>query len=802
MKTLLAFPSHDVAFSPLTLSNRRKWKNILQCVVFSSALTSISAWAAPATPPRASTSKPQPATKARRGEAVRSPLAPKAETISVYGQGSTRQMTSVTSSMLRETVPGTSPMKALNRLPGVMYQSADPFGAYEYSSSLFMRGFSQAQLGFTLDDVPLGDQQFNNYNGLSITRAISTDNVSGVDVSQGAGAIDVASTSNLGGAMQFHSRDPSHKRGGNVEQTFGSNSTFRTFVRLDSGDLNHTGTRFYISYARTSLNLWKGGGYNYSDQVNAKFVQPLARGSSFKAFFNWSSIQQFDYQDMSLNYLHTVGSHLANYYPDYGAAYQAALGNFRPDIARSSDPLDAAYYAGTANRQDFLGGMTLNENLNDHLNWKTTLYGHGDSGYSTWTTPYTPSPNGSPLSVRTQNPGILRGGILSALTHHYGANTFNTGVWYEYGQFTEGRYFSETPLLGQGTLGNPTDHFPTGIFANPWNEKFQTSTFQFHIQDTYQITPHLKINAGFRSMVVQSGNQVLNQDSSYNGGNRVAQGRLTASNAFLPQVSTNWRFLPHNELFFDVSHNMRAFPEDGYGTNVAATPWTTNQKAFDATARNLKPETDWVYEGGYRYTTPLVTGLLSAYRMNFSNRLQLVSTGPIVNPVTAVQNVGGVTTNGVEGSVTIRPLEGLSFYNSISYAHSTYDQDVQTSGGLEPTKGKLIPNYPALMYKGVIAYEWRNLNVHLDGNYLSHRYLTYTNDTKVPGYFIANFGARYRFTKIPALKNLTASFNIYNLFNKTYVATTGELGNSFSGSPQTFMMGAPRQFFGTVSVDF
>lgn len=161
-----------------------------------------------------------------------------------------------------------------------------------------------------------------------------------------------------------------------------------------------------------------------------------------------------------------------------------------------------------------------------------------------------------------------------------------------------------------------------------------------------------------------------------------------------------------------------------------------------------------------------------------------------------------MTTNGVEGSVTLRPLNGLSIYNSISYAHSTYDQNVQTSSGLEPTKGKLIPNYPTLMYKGSIAYEWRDWTMHIDGNYLSRRYITYTDDAKVPGYFLANVGARYRFGKLSVLKNVTASFNIYNLFNKTYVATTGELGNSFTGSPQTFLMGAPRQFFGTISADF
>ncbi|MBB2200483.1 hypothetical protein [Gluconacetobacter tumulisoli] len=30
----------------------------------------------------------------------------------------------------------------------------------------------------------------------------------------------------------------------------------------------------------------------------------------------------------------------------------------------------------------------------------------------------------------------------------------------------------------------------------------------------------------------------------------------------------------------DVSHNTRAFPEDGYGTNASASPWTASQTTF------------------------------------------------------------------------------------------------------------------------------------------------------------------------------------------------------------------------------
>ncbi|NVN38604.1 TonB-dependent receptor [Komagataeibacter swingsii] len=724
------------------------------------------------------------------------------ETIYAFGHGSTRQMTSLSRVQMERSVPGTSPLKVLNQLPGVMYQSADPFGAYEWSSSLYMRGFSQGQLGFTLDGVPLGDQQFNNSNGLSITRAISSDNIGRTDVSQGAGALDVASTNNLGGAVQFYSADPSHKRETTVEQTFGSNSTFRTFVRVNSGDLNKTGTRFYASYARTSLNLWKGSGYNYSDQVNFKIVQPLHGESSIKAFFDWSSLQQYDYQNMSLNYLKNIGPNLSNFYPDYGAAYAAAEGHYPASYGSASDPKDASYYAGTANRTDYLGGLTIDQYFGHQVEWKTTLYGHGNGGYSTWVSPYTPSPNGAPLSTRVQNPNILRGGFLSAVTYKTGRNTFNSGVWYEIGQFTESRAFAEAPLLGQGTLGNLTNGYPSNIFATAWNERFLTNTFQFHMQDSYRILHNLTVQAGFRSMLVVEKNDVLEQNPKYNAGNIAAQGSLTSSDAFLPQVSVNWRFLPRNELFFDVSHNMRAYPEDGYGTNASITPWSANQAQFNATAKGLRPETDWVYEGGYRYTSSFVSALLSLYRVNFSNRLQLISTGPIINPITAVQNVGGVTSNGVEGSVTLHPINGLTIFNSVSYNHSTYDQNVATSSGLERIKGKLIPNYPSFMYKGVIAYNYRNFGAHLDGNYISRRYLTYMNDEHVPGYFLANFGISYTFPKLSVFHDVKASFDIYNLFNKTYVATTGTVGNVFTGDDQNFLMGAPRQMFGSIRASF
>ncbi|RZK90048.1 MAG: Plug domain-containing protein, partial [Methylobacterium sp.] len=90
--------------------------------------------------------------------------------IVVLGFGQSRQVQTVTASDLERLTPGTSPLKAIAKLPGVNFQSSDAFGAYEWSTRISLRGFNQNQLGFTLDGVPLGDMSYGNVNGLHVSR--------------------------------------------------------------------------------------------------------------------------------------------------------------------------------------------------------------------------------------------------------------------------------------------------------------------------------------------------------------------------------------------------------------------------------------------------------------------------------------------------------------------------------------------------------------------------------------------------------------------------------------------------------
>jgi iron complex outermembrane receptor protein len=167
--------------------------------------------------------------------------------------------------------PGTSIQKALNFLPGVSAQSIDALGVNEQSLSLQVRGFNTTHLGYTLDGMPLGDGAYNNYNGLTISRALISENLGRADLATGIAGLGIASTSNLGGALTYFSSDPARTRASQSSQTVGSENSLRTFVRVDTGE--HGGFSAYLSGQYTQQDLFVNqGAYKKSTgkQFNGK----------------------------------------------------------------------------------------------------------------------------------------------------------------------------------------------------------------------------------------------------------------------------------------------------------------------------------------------------------------------------------------------------------------------------------------------------------------------------------------------------------------------------------------------------
>jgi len=747
--------------------------------------------------------------------------------VTVTAEGATRDIQTIDQKQLLEATPGTSPIAILGRLPSVSIESADPYGAYEWAVRISVRGFNQNQLGFTLDDIPLGDMSYGNLNGLHISRALIDENLGHATLSQGTGALETASTSNLGGAVQFFSTEPSDKRGFVAQQSFGSFAGSRTFVRYDTGTLPGR-TRLFVDGVYQSSDKWRGLGpirQSYY-QFNTKLVQPIGTRSLLTAYADYSNRQEVDYQDDNKVWVNKLGYHWDNY-GNWADSVQAAnacngVGNYPTQIASltaDEDPCDAGYYAAGGLRKDFLGYIKYETALTSHLTWKSSIYGHHNNGAGLWFTPYLATYDSmyqavSPISERTSEYRIARGGVLSSMSYDAGRNKLEGGIWFEKESFDLARRFYATTMDGPGRSIYDTPTFP---FFTQWAYNFPTNLFQIHLQDEFKLTSSFAIQAGFKTSETYTNGILTGYDQiGYNSGHSLlnakdteanyAQGKLTSGKPFLPQVGINYKFGKGNEIFGDVAENARAFQAGGKGFGTS--PWGTTQAGFNALTSNLKAEGSWSEEVGFRHNDNHLQAQASYFHVNFSNRLLAISQGPgIAGNAAILSNVGGVTTNGVDGAITARFYNGWSLYNALTYSNSTYNADYNAS----PTKviatgGKTVVDTPKVLYKNELTYNHKGFDIHAGSDYMSKRYFTYTDDNYVDGRMLGDFGTSYHMDEVGPFSQLKLQLNVYNLASTKYWATIGTNGfvasDPTSVNNNTLQTGTPRTITGTFTVKF
>jgi iron complex outermembrane receptor protein len=729
--------------------------------------------------------------------------------IVVYGFGETRQVQSIGKDDIALLTPGTSPLKAIQKLPGVNFQSADAFGAYEWSSRISLRGFNQNQLGFTLDGVPLGDMSYGNYNGLHVSRAIISENLGTVSVSQGAGNLATASTSNLGGTLTFTSRDPSKDLGIAASGTYGSNDTWRGFVRIDSGDLG--GIRGYLSYGYLNAGKWKGEGEQRQHQVNAKVVADVGEGK-ITAFLNWSDRRENDYQDMSAEMISRLGRDFDNLAPDWQTAYQiaaiarnqqwlAANGSAFPQSAAPFPQygftfpspitsLDDGYYDAAGLRRDWLGGVTFETPLTDQLSVKVQGYYHNNHGQGLWWTPYTDSPSGAPMAIRTTEYDMDRAGTIGSLAWETGPNRLEVGGWYESNDFHQARRFYG---LANTLAGSSRDSlkFQKNPFLTQWDFNYDTQTLQYYVMDKLDLG-QLTISGGWKGVRVENKATPI-----VSGG--LASGDISSEDWFLPQLGLLYRINDNAEVFANYTENFRPFVS-------AATSglFGISQASFNASAGNLKPETSKTIEGGLRYRTGMFQAALAGYYVDFNNRILAVQVGaPIEGRPSELQNVGSVRSYGFEASGTVTLMHGLSATASYAYNNSTYRDNVLSGVTTIPLKGKTVTDSPKHIASAELAYDSDLFFGRIGANYMSKRYYTYTNDQSVGGRVVADASIGI---KVPEGMGFLTGFaiegSVTNLFDKDYVGTVGSGGFGNSGDAQTLLPAAPRQFFVTLRKGF
>lgn len=783
---------------------------------------------------------PVPADAAEGG----SPIADESNII-VTGAKATRSATAITSFEMQKILPGVSPLKAIQTLPGVMYVTADPWGNNEQNASLFIHGFSAGQLGYTLDGVPLGDQNYGNYNGLSPQRAIISENVGSVVVATGAAELGLASTSNLGGGVETFSSDPREQMGAQINQTVGSYGTSRTFVRLDSGVFGD-GNSAYVSASRQRARAWDFNGRQGGWAANAKFVHDDSNGK-LTAYFAYSDKTEPN-EDSTTIYKNPANAAQAYQpytrpflYPDFAAAvaYLDANGN-----VPATQAVNYRNYYSDAQRTDYLGYLKYQAHISDAVDWSTQAYYHHNDGVGVVAGPitvaslptlfalYFPGQNlkiatgNSGYAIRTTEYRIDRGGVISNLNVTLGNHKFEAGAWFEHNSSAAYRRWYALDVT------QPQNYSPYIRPSNPlftqYGSEIRNDVVQLHVQDDWQVTPRILVQGGFKSSLQFANGYFTVQPiigSLPGSSSALPNGEIDTKRWFLPSIGAKWDATDHEQIYVNVQKNLRQYMTYGGG---GVSPWSVgSQAAFDNIKNNGRPESSWTYEIGLRSNHDFGNGVslnaqVNYYHVDFHDRLIGITAavggiagGSISGGTPALFNVGSVKTDGVDAAVTLRMGPHFSLYNALSYNRSIYDSDYSattgmatgtriggtlTVNGVIPTGGKKVPVSPSWLNKTVATVTIGAFEAQMIGDYVGRRYATFTNDAFVDPTFQASLRVAYQ---LPAqmfnMHKAELSVNVTNLFQERGVSTVsaGSNTNTYNVYPI-----APRQWFATLSVQF
>jgi outer membrane receptor protein involved in Fe transport len=568
------------------------------------------------------------------------------------------------------------------------------------------------------------------------------------------------------------------------------------------------------------------------------------------------------------------------FYPDFGGyrtGYLNASGN-------SPSAVGSNYrnYYSDAQRTDYLGYARLDAHLAKNLTWSNTAYSHHNDGAGvvagplgqsiTTAQPYldpayaslptncrftannngvrpaactaltdaqasaagaalVKATGGSGLITRTTEYRINRWGVISALNLDVGRHKIELGGWYEYNGTTQWRRWYAVDANNPSTS---TPYIRPLEAAQPLFTQYQGDAkiqeLQLHLQDRWQPTDKLTIEAGFKTSAQWADGRFpvqpkLGSLSGLTGG--LPQGKINTFNWFLPAFGASYDFNGHEQVYFNVQKNLRqysAYLAGGGG------PWFTgSQAAFDAFATQGKPETSWTYEAGLRTNRSFGGGValqaqINYYHVDFSNRLLAISTNPggiagsgITGGTSILVNVGNVKTDGVDAAFTLRLGSVFSLYNALSYNLSKYKSDYLSTaagigaatgtciggfavtGGVVPTCGKELPGVAKWMNKTVATVSVGPFEVQGIGDYVGRRQATYTNDASLPSYFLASARVAVKAPEnVLPLSKAELALNVTNVFDtKGWSSLSGASVSGYSVYPI-----APRQWFVTLSAGF
>ena len=134
----------------------------------------------------------------------------------------------VTRQYIEMQSPASTALDMIKNLPSVTVSTVDSSGIL--GGKINSRSLTDSDMGILLNGVPVATAYYLNQN-------VDTENVNMISVTPGSSAIDLPVTSAAAGIMDSQTMTPSHKFGGLMDFSYGTNNMSREFLRVESGDI-------------------------------------------------------------------------------------------------------------------------------------------------------------------------------------------------------------------------------------------------------------------------------------------------------------------------------------------------------------------------------------------------------------------------------------------------------------------------------------------------------------------------------------------------------------------------------------
>lgn len=678
---------------------------------------------------------------------------------------------------------------ALAYVPGVHFGGGDASGIAEGTFSI--RGFSNDQIGFTRDGVPLNDPLYQTPHADFMG---DPENYGSVSVLYGSAAVDAPTLTASGGSVEIKTVAPTADPGFLFKQGFGSNSLRRTFARVNSGEQD--GFSGWLSVSHTEGNLWTDGpGEERATRVEGNLQYKWGNGNSINGIFSLFDMKTNSYLNPTLAQFSSEPYRTG--YPDLafptsGPTYGA--GESLPDGGASAKLQRADFSIQTY-------GLNSVFNLTDSIRLRVDPYyvrvADGAASVAAVLLPdalLAPGYSGAdksgyrPVALEI-DPSQYRVGTPAKLDFSLSdTNSLQLGAWFDYIHAN-----NQQPAVAIGADGSPVSTNGGGIITGAdgkplyfTNQQNRISTQKVWLQDTWNFAPQwlLTTSLAFQHTLLQGTNLAgLLSGSGYTAS--------AAYNRVLPSASLAYQIDARNQVYVSATSNIR--------TPAAAS-------VFSATTSSQQvAETTWNQEIGWRFSTADLLVNTALFYDKFKNRQ--VSYEPETG-VTSYFNAGDVTTEGAEVSFAGKLPHHFNYFGAWTYVRAAQASDYTVGGLSAATSGRQLYNTPRNVASLGLGYDDTRYYANIVARYTGGFYGDLANTERIGSATVVDLNMGYRF-KSPGLfiKSAVLSLNVNNLFNRHYIASvdsgsvSARPGTAFYAAP-TYWLAQPVNVFANLSLYF